>query len=557
MTNLPHIISLHRAGAASPASDNGASAESGDPLGFLSQLLQSTGETGDASATGDTLSAKLSAALKGLSPADLKAKLADLLNGKAGQTADAAAPAADGTQETLLNTLIAKLDAQMQAQQPTPGSPIAKQLAAVLTDGKTVSADKGPSLAEMLNAIEPGSGDNSKIQQALDVQTPAAVAPAADAKTDAATAEAPLDPAILDMLKDKVATLQMTSDTADKGALQQVKEDMVKALKDQGLDQSSIDRYLGALASFLQGSPASQTAGTAPASATPATSETDATDSNMLLFVPTASPAVAKSVSTPKQAAAAPGSKKADAAGTQQMPDDGKPSLGGKADAAQNPAAQASGAKAAQAPVTGAKVAGPHINTLMVSALAGADAGTSLTDPSAQPLISAALPNTEAAAGQTVTNYMSSMKGVAPSTVTQMVTMQLQQNMENRVSSMTLQLHPSELGQMDIKLKFEKDGQVRAHMTVDKPETLSMLQKDSAFLEKTLQQNGVKIDERSITFDLRQQGRQNMGGNDNQGGANREQFAGRDGAAGGNLLQASIAVQAQGYITQSGVNIMV
>lgn len=546
MTDLPHIISLHRAGAASPASGNAAGAEGGDLLGFLSQLLGQS--TGDASAAGgtDTLAAQVSASLQGMSLTDIKAKLADLLQGQPAQaaTADTAAPAA-GTPDSLLHNLMAKLEAQMQAQQPTPGSPIAQKLASVLADGTATTADAAPSLAEMLNAIEPGSGNKTQVEQAL-------------AQTDKTTdAEQPLDPAILDMLKDKVAALQMSSDGADQKDLVKIKEDMVKALQDQGLDASSVDRYLGALAAFLRGpdATATTTATAAPASAA------DADDTAPIIFAPasaglTAKPAAAPKAGVKKDAAEArlPAEKAPTGANAETTDADNK-TPAARGNQASAPAA------AAPAQANTARVSGAHLSPAIVSALAGGETGIAPagSDLNSTTALGGAAPSIDTATNGTgLVNYMSSAKGMSSTAVTQMVTLQLQQNMQNRTSMMTLQLHPADLGQLDIKLKFERDGQVRAHLSADKPETLSMLQKDSAYLEKTLQQNGVKLDENSITFDLRQQGRQqNMGGNDN-GAGNGEQFAGRgEKTVGGNLLQASIAVQAQGYITQSGVNIMV
>lgn len=69
---------------------------------------------------------------------------------------------------------------------------------------------------------------------------------------------------------------------------------------------------------------------------------------------------------------------------------------------------------------------------------------------------------------------------------------------------MRLQLDPPELGNVTIQIKFGKDNTVKAHLTVERPETLHLLQKDSASLEKALQEAGIDTDGSSLSFDLQQ-----------------------------------------------------
>jgi flagellar hook-length control protein FliK len=123
---------------------------------------------------------------------------------------------------------------------------------------------------------------------------------------------------------------------------------------------------------------------------------------------------------------------------------------------------------------------------------------------------------------------------------------------------MTLQLMPADLGRLDIKLKFGKDGGIKAHLSVDKPETLAMLQKDSSHLQRALQDAGFDTDDSTLSFDLRHQGQHQPGAQaqeDSQRGHGFRNYT--DGKQNDATLQAQIAVQAYGYISQSGVNIMV
>ena len=158
---------------------------------------------------------------------------------------------------------------------------------------------------------------------------------------------------------------------------------------------------------------------------------------------------------------------------------------------------------------------------------------------------------------QNFTNYMNSASSSQASQTTQMLNIQLQSNISAGMNSMTLQLEPAELGKMNVKLSFTKDGTVKAHMTVDKPETLALLQKDSSHLQRALQQSGLTTDENSLSFDLRQQSQHNMQGFNGNGGNHADDFGSNMDDGLSSALQAQIAIQSSGYITQSGVNIMV
>ena len=158
---------------------------------------------------------------------------------------------------------------------------------------------------------------------------------------------------------------------------------------------------------------------------------------------------------------------------------------------------------------------------------------------------------------QNFTNYMNSASSSQASQTTQMLNIQLQSNISAGMNSMTLQLEPAELGKMNVKLSFTKDGMVKAHMTVDKPETLALLQKDSSHLQRALQQSGLTTDENSLSFDLRQQNQHNMQGFNGNSGNHADDFGSNMNDGLSSAFQAQIAIQSSGYITQSGVNIMV
>ena len=70
------------------------------------------------------------------------------------------------------------------------------------------------------------------------------------------------------------------------------------------------------------------------------------------------------------------------------------------------------------------------------------------------------------------------------------------------VNRFEIRLDPKELGVVDVSIEFTKDGRVRAHLMVERPETLELLQRDQRGLEKALQEAGVESDKSSLEFSL-------------------------------------------------------
>jgi flagellar hook-length control protein FliK len=67
-----------------------------------------------------------------------------------------------------------------------------------------------------------------------------------------------------------------------------------------------------------------------------------------------------------------------------------------------------------------------------------------------------------------------------------------------------MHLHPAELGSIDVKMQWQGD-KLTAQFTVDRPETLQILQREVPALERSLGQAGVNVDSGSLSFSLRQQ----------------------------------------------------
>ena len=70
-------------------------------------------------------------------------------------------------------------------------------------------------------------------------------------------------------------------------------------------------------------------------------------------------------------------------------------------------------------------------------------------------------------------------------------------------SRFEIRLDPPELGRIDVRLHFDSSGQVTSHLVVDRSETLDLLRRDAADLERSLQQAGLKTADNGMQFSLR------------------------------------------------------
>lgn len=81
-------------------------------------------------------------------------------------------------------------------------------------------------------------------------------------------------------------------------------------------------------------------------------------------------------------------------------------------------------------------------------------------------------------------------------------------------SRFEIRLDPADLGRIDVRIDIDRNGQVTSHLTVDKPETLSILRQDAPQLQRALDDAGVKTGSGGLQFSLRDQSSsdQNNGG---------------------------------------------
>jgi flagellar hook-length control protein FliK len=165
--------------------------------------------------------------------------------------------------------------------------------------------------------------------------------------------------------------------------------------------------------------------------------------------------------------------------------------------------------------------------------------------------------------GLQFTQLLNQARGMSPMSAhtAQMISLQMVKNAREKVESMTLQLEPAHLGKLEIRMSFDDDGGFRARLTADKPETLAALQRDAGHLHRALHEAGFDLDDAALSFDLRQDnpqhGQRELGDARDNNGRSGNGFENILNGGEDIPLAANIAAQMTGYITPSGVNIMV
>ena len=84
-----------------------------------------------------------------------------------------------------------------------------------------------------------------------------------------------------------------------------------------------------------------------------------------------------------------------------------------------------------------------------------------------------------------------------------------------------VRLDPADLGRIDVRIDVDRNGQVTSHLTVEKPETLSMLRQDAPQLQQALNDAGLKTGSGGLQFSLRDQSSSGQNNSDNQPAAMR------------------------------------
>ena len=109
-----------------------------------------------------------------------------------------------------------------------------------------------------------------------------------------------------------------------------------------------------------------------------------------------------------------------------------------------------------------------------------------------------------------------------PQLAAQHLAMHIKRNFANGVNRFEVRLDPPELGRIDVRLDLNADGRVAAALTVDRPETLDLLQRDARLLQKALQEAGINLEDSNLNFSLRDGGGQSAEQGDQSRGTNAD-----------------------------------
>jgi flagellar hook-length control protein FliK len=88
-------------------------------------------------------------------------------------------------------------------------------------------------------------------------------------------------------------------------------------------------------------------------------------------------------------------------------------------------------------------------------------------------------------------------------------------------SRFEIRLDPADLGRIDVRIDVDRSGRVTSHLTVEKPETLSMLRQDAPQLQRALDDAGLKTGNGGLQFSLRDQSSSGQDGNETGRNAQR------------------------------------
>lgn len=102
-------------------------------------------------------------------------------------------------------------------------------------------------------------------------------------------------------------------------------------------------------------------------------------------------------------------------------------------------------------------------------------------------------------------NLVKSAKESAIATPAQQIAVHVSRGVKDGANRFEIELHPADLGKVDIRLDISKEGLVRAVLTADNQSTLDLLQRDKNALTQTLEKAGLETDSGSLSFNLRGQ----------------------------------------------------
>ncbi len=86
--------------------------------------------------------------------------------------------------------------------------------------------------------------------------------------------------------------------------------------------------------------------------------------------------------------------------------------------------------------------------------------------------------------------------------LSEQIALHMARGAKNGLSHLHIALEPDNLGRLDIRLDFHRDGRLAAVIVADSPDTLNLLRREAHSLEESLNAAGFKANADSLSFDL-------------------------------------------------------
>ena len=201
------------------------------------------------------------------------------------------------------------------------------------------------------------------------------------------------------------------------------------------------------------------------------------------------------------------------------------PSVTPQAEVAGQPKAETAVIDAAKADVAGNAASAASANAAAHAHSATADASQTLVNASSNGLQAAGAIQTQQPAASTTPAAAPQLNVTAATTAAVPLSglaMEIAASAKSGKSRFEIRLDPAELGRIDVRIDIDRHGQVTSHLTVERPETLSMLRQDANQLQRALDNAGLSTGNGGLQFSLRDQSPQGQNdGNQSNPNAHR------------------------------------
>jgi len=123
-----------------------------------------------------------------------------------------------------------------------------------------------------------------------------------------------------------------------------------------------------------------------------------------------------------------------------------------------------------------------------------AAANTQVTTPAAQPQIAATLHVSQQAPQDAPTPDQTTFAALGVA---------IAAKSKDGEKQFDINMHPADLGKIDVRISVNSDGQAQAHLTAEHPQTLQLLKQDQATLAQNLRDAGLDVSNSGLSFSLK------------------------------------------------------